>query len=219
MNTPGIALKSEREKQQRSLEEIAKKLKIKIEYLKAIEDDNYLLLPAEVYTKAYMRLYAEALNIKSDELLSLYKDQSTVSEPAEPVFEEKKKEYNYRPFIVAVAFLMIASLAFYFIKSETQETVQKITKEIVTPPINKVEEEVEKMFVEFIAMELTWVSVSIDDAKPEEWLLRRGDSIKLNASVRFVVKIGNAGGTKLLFNGKDIGELGPHGKVVDIVLP
>ncbi len=231
MNTPGSTLKAERKKQKRSLEEIAKKLKIKIEYLKAIEDDNYQLLPAEVFTKAYMRLYAEALNIKSDHLLSLYKDESTAAAPVETVIEPKKRKVNFRPFLIVMVLLLIAGLTFYLTKYEAQETVQVIaeetvevkepveTEEIVAPAIIEKVEAIEKMTVEFVATELTWVSISIDEAKPEEWLLRTGDSKTLNASKGFVIKVGNAGGTKLLFNGQDIGALGHHGKVVDIVLP
>ncbi len=41
----------------------------------------------------------------------------------------------------------------------------------------------------------------------------------LTASESFAVTVGNAGGTKLILDGKDIGKIGPAGKVVDIKLP
>ena len=49
--------------------------------------------------------------------------------------------------------------------------------------------------------------------------MRSGDAVTVTGSERFAIKIGNAGGTRLIFNDEDLGELGPHGKVVDIVLP
>jgi cytoskeleton protein RodZ len=63
MDTPGNVLRAERERQKKSLKEIAKRLKINIQYIKAIEEDDYSLLPAEVFTKAYLRIYAEALEL------------------------------------------------------------------------------------------------------------------------------------------------------------
>ena len=68
------------------------------------------------------------------------------------------------------------------------------------------------------ATEITWVSVSVDDGGPKEWLLRTGESISVTAREKFTLKIGNAGGTRLTLNNRDIGSLGPRGKIVDIVL-
>jgi len=34
----------------------------------------------------------------------------------------------------------------------------------------------------------------------------------------FKLKIGNAGGTRLILNGEDLGSLGPPGKIVDLTL-
>ena len=44
-------------------------------------------------------------------------------------------------------------------------------------------------------------------------------TLTLEANEKFVIKVGNAGGTKLFLNGKDLGVLGPPGKVTDIVIP
>ena len=75
------------------------------------------------------------------------------------------------------------------------------------------------MTLKIVARELTWVSLSIDGGKPREWQLRPGQTITLNGQSGFSGKIGNAGGTRLYFNNKDMGELGPPGKIIDIVLP
>ena len=72
MDTPGNILKSERTKQNKSISGIARSLKISVDYLEAIEEDRYDLLPAEVYARAYLRLYAETLGLESDYILSLY---------------------------------------------------------------------------------------------------------------------------------------------------
>ena len=89
------------------------------------------------------------------------------------------------------------------------------------PVIDVVSEskEPDKLSLKVTAVELTWISVSIDGSIRKEWIMRAGEVRTLTASEKFAVTIGNAGGTKLMFNDEDLGELGPRGKVADIVLP
>jgi cytoskeletal protein RodZ len=97
---------------------------------------------------------------------------------------------------------------------------EPVIEEPVVEELEVVEEnKPEELSLIIHANELTWVSVSIDNGKPREWVMRAGDSTGLTARKMFAVKIGNAGGTSLVFNGQDVGTLGPPGKVVDIVLP
>ncbi len=87
MDTPGNLLRSEREKQDKSLEDIEKVLKINIEYLRAIEKDNYGMLPADLFVKSYLRSYSNTLGLESDNILALYNKQfgtATAKEPEPP---------------------------------------------------------------------------------------------------------------------------------------
>lgn len=73
--------------------------------------------------------------------------------------------------------------------------------------------------LELIAKEETWILVTIDDKESRERLLKPGNRIKWTAQSVFALKIGNAGGIRVLFNGKEIGPLGEKGKVVKLRLP
>jgi len=73
--------------------------------------------------------------------------------------------------------------------------------------------------LEIIAGDDSWISVGIDDESPRSRLLKAGARIKWTARNGFSVKIGNAGGVRVLFNGKEIGPLGEKGKVVKLKLP
>ena len=90
--------------------------------------------------------------------------------------------------------------------------------EVVMPPAEKALPE-EKLSLKILANNLTWVSIKIDSTDPEELLLRAGESTTVKADEKFVLKIGNAGGTSLMLNGTDLGDLGPHGQLIDITLP
>lgn len=260
MDTPGSLLKTERENQRKSLKEVAKKLKINPEYLHAIEDNNYELLPADVFTKAYIRLYAEEMGLDPAYVLDLF--ISIRKESDDKGIESSKKKLSLAPFkklrlprlpwkpvliISAAAVLVLAALLFIkpdkekpdlqpVPKAEKKEQKIKDESAIEEPDLqpapqtkgneqkikdeNVVEEKkVEEIHLEIIADEITWVSVSIDGGSPDELLLRAGESKTVTATESFALKIGNAGGTRLVFEGKDMGTLGPHGKVVDIFLP
>jgi len=73
--------------------------------------------------------------------------------------------------------------------------------------------------LELIAEDTTWIFVNIDDRESKEILLNQGDNIKLSAKNGFSLKIGNAGGIKLIFDGKEIEPLGEKGQVISLTLP
>lgn len=74
-----------------------------------------------------------------------------------------------------------------------------------------------KTHVDLQASELTWVSLR--DAAGNAMLARlfaAGDTQTLNLPNGATLRIGNAGGLKILLNGNSIGAIGPHGKVREV---
>jgi cytoskeletal protein RodZ len=290
METVGTILKTEREKQRKSLENIARNFNINIEYLKAIEDDKYHLLPGEVFVKAYLRVYADALELENDYILDLLKNQTAPQPPDEPISSHKTSVFNYKSVLIISSFLLFVILIIFTVQRNERKPVKEIVNEVasteisrqkpveetiaedvgpeiteqkpaeetvaenvgleiaeqkpaeetvaedvgpeiteqkpVEKTVNEVrgpeiaeDEESAKNILKVTATELTWVSVSIDGGKSKEWLLRVGEEIKLTAFEKFVIKTGNAGGTRIIFNDKDLGELGSYGKIAEIALP
>jgi|Deesub1362A_J573_1020465.scaffolds.fasta_scaffold02818_2 cytoskeletal protein RodZ len=237
MDTPGKVLKEERIRQKRSLREIARALKINMEYLKAIEEDNYSRLPADIFARSYLKMYAQHLGIDEKQIIKMYNlftgsEAKEVKEepPSSSDIQTGKKiksivihiSKNLKPkyFLILIAIVLILAIGIVLIRGNTKEEkdilpVQKIQTEEI--PIE--EKEGKELVLEIKAEELTWVSVRIDGGDPQEYLLREGQSIKLRALEKFQIKVGNAGSTRLFLNNKDIGPLGPKGKVVDIQLP
>ena len=68
------------------------------------------------------------------------------------------------------------------------------------------------------ATEETWVRIVADEQPPFEALLKPGERLSRKAG-RFDLDIGNAGGIKLVFQGKLIENLGKSGQVIHLRLP
>ncbi len=68
------------------------------------------------------------------------------------------------------------------------------------------------------ASELTWVALRDAGGKPMlARLFATGDTQSIDIPNGATLRIGNAAGLKILFNGKPIGSIGPHGQVREIV--
>lgn len=68
----GRYLKSVRIEQQLTIEQIANETRIRPEYLLLLEEENYEKLPAEVFVKGFLRAYAKAMGINTDDIIQRY---------------------------------------------------------------------------------------------------------------------------------------------------
>jgi len=73
MESIGLTLQQARQKRRLKLKTISKKTKISIRYLKALEAEDWDVFPAATYVQAFLRNYANFLNLDSDELVREYK--------------------------------------------------------------------------------------------------------------------------------------------------
>ncbi len=73
MQTVGEILRKTREEKKISLDEVEKEVKVKKEYLLALESDDYQSLPSFTFTQGFIRLYAQFLGLKTDKLLAIFR--------------------------------------------------------------------------------------------------------------------------------------------------
>ena len=83
MSSIGNILRTEREPQGRTLTEVSKAVYIKTKYLSALEEENFAVIPGEVYVKGFIRAYASYLGMDGEELVAQYDG------PSEPVLLQK----------------------------------------------------------------------------------------------------------------------------------
>ncbi|MGC8795997.1 helix-turn-helix domain-containing protein [Thermodesulfovibrio sp.] len=236
-------LKKRRLELGKTLEQIAEETKIKKSYLQLIEKGKFDELPIELYTRAYIKTYAQSLGLDASLILKDYdeylksKKQTVIKiEPtiAKESLEKKSTFLKKLPnwsitagIIFTVIFITI--LLIQFEKKEptlppppvTQQTMSEIPKveEKIEKTEPKQELSVNKQKLEIEATDKVWMRITIDDKEKKEFLLNPGQKIELHANKSFKLHIGNAGGVKILFNDKELGKLGETGQVVYLNLP
>ncbi len=68
----GQGLRAVREQRHMVLKEVAAITKIQVSYLESIEDEQYHLLPPEVFLKGYLKSYSVFLKIDPEQVVSDY---------------------------------------------------------------------------------------------------------------------------------------------------
>jgi cytoskeletal protein RodZ len=90
----GEILRTQREKKGLTLDQAAADTRIREKFLQALEDGDYQSLPGAVYTKGFLRNYAEYLDLDQEELVVLFHDERG-GQPAPP--ESKRAFQPMRP--------------------------------------------------------------------------------------------------------------------------
>lgn len=73
MLTVGAILKREREKQQLTLDDIEKNIKVRKKFLEAIERDDWTLFSSKIYITGVIKNYAKVLNLPQDKVLAFFR--------------------------------------------------------------------------------------------------------------------------------------------------
>jgi cytoskeletal protein RodZ len=93
-DTIGSILRQQRKSKKLDLEEIAEELKIRPQYLEALENDQFEFLPGTLYQRSFLKTYAQFLDLDQNRILKMF-DQYEKSQkpfPKEPEGEKLSKE-------------------------------------------------------------------------------------------------------------------------------
>lgn len=120
--TVGDILHEKRRRNVFSLEDVAKKLKIQTRYLRALEKGDYKELPANVYTRGFIKSYADYLGLDPEGILALYKterniinniDKKNRGDNEDKEFKNSRVIVTPRLVKVVAVIIIIAGLFFY----------------------------------------------------------------------------------------------------------
>jgi len=108
----GKQLKTARENLGWRLEDAEKKTRIRVIYLKALEEERFNQIPSGLYTEKYLKKYAKLLKLPVEKIYQEFKESGPIIELADP-FEKKvlsKKQLISFPKLLRRAALVLVIL-------------------------------------------------------------------------------------------------------------
>ncbi len=80
------------------MESVARETRIKMDFLQAIEEDSFQLIPCETYVRGFIRSYAKFMRLNAEEIIDLYnlqvEPQKTQAEQAADGTTQGNKSLN-----------------------------------------------------------------------------------------------------------------------------
>ncbi|MCM3725914.1 DUF4115 domain-containing protein [Neobacillus cucumis] len=226
----GNRLKEARLAKNLSLDDLQTITKIQKRYLVGIEEGNYESMPGNFYVRAFIKQYAEALNLNPDEIFETYKNEIPASHNDElhhlsrvkthkAISKGDSKVFDVLPKVLIGVFVVgIASVLYYFIANHAgnnnNETVSndreqvKIEKstELEKVKANQVVKEDETQKEKEAAKPKTETPPPADTPKQELTAVQsqgRTTTYELKNTDKFVVKLVSKGQTWVsIKNGK-----------------
>jgi cytoskeleton protein RodZ len=121
----GAYLSQERKRQNISLVDIAKVTRISLQYLEALEKDEFQTLPASIFVRGFLRTYAAQIGLDPNAVLNLYEAQvDSFNEPEKPEKKEavappKKLEPLVKYILTLFIIVLGVGIAFLFFKENS----------------------------------------------------------------------------------------------------
>jgi cytoskeletal protein RodZ len=221
----GEELKRRREDLGLTLAQISEATRIGTRFLRAIETDDFAVLPEGIYTRSFIRAYAKHVRMDEDQAMRLYQEQTgastTLAEPVEPIVEEKPFVYKepasgfWPAAAVAAALALVLStgawaLFHYMQKSGGAAEVASsppVQTSVVEPP--RAEAPVQPISdndglkITLQASDACWIKYVADDGKPTQKQLAGGEIEQIQANESVDLSIGNTRVISMQINGRD----------------
>lgn len=105
--TLGERIKRVRHKKRISLSKMEGLTKIRSRYIEAIERGEYQMLPGDIYIKGFLKTIAKVLNMDGNNLIGLYKEETSGKEYKNTIFDRMKG-------ITEAKFIITPKLIFIF---------------------------------------------------------------------------------------------------------
>jgi cytoskeleton protein RodZ len=239
MTSVGSILREQRESQGRAIAQIAEELCITQSYLRAIEADDLAGVPGLFFYKNFARQYAAALGA---DMARIRTALDAISEPEDPqprpeirvpnrlVQATNRRHIPDVPLgwsVVGLVIVLLGCSGFYAWWKRTPEPVRAaalpsapvVAVKATAPVIQPEQPAVEApggVVLKLSATERTWLSISSDGKEIFSGVLQPSESKTLTGLDRATMKVGNAGGIEVRWNGKVLAPLGTRGQVLTI---
>jgi cytoskeletal protein RodZ len=230
MNSVGQELKKERELRGVSLKEIADTTKINMRYLRALEEDNFDMLPGNFFIKSIIKAYAGYIGLDEDVILDHF--HHTIQTKKEEIEEQPREETaptevprKFKLFLRIAGYSIILITAFFIIfflvkgknsvsisesTSTTELLFQSKFSDLILNSINPSD----GMILEMTFHQETWIEIFTDGKLYYSGLKHPGEQLFSTAENEFLIHLGNAGGFTYSINGVPGEPLGKPWQVI-----
>lgn len=209
----GSALRKARLARGMSIEEAARDTRIRLDFLGALEEEDFDRLLGDVHVRGCLRSYASYLGLSPDTVVGVYSKHAAEPIPATPVLEPPPTEAvvgaprrldSHRLMVMVAATLLILAAAFGVLS----------TRGPAPPPAEPAEEGVTAagaaldapgVVAVVKAREAVELTVTVDDGAPETFALEKGESRSFQAVVALVLRLDHGASARVTVNDVDLG--------------
>jgi transcriptional regulator with XRE-family HTH domain len=94
-----------------SLDDVAERIRVRREFLEALEDMNIKLLPGRAYALAFLRSYARDLGIDEKAIVDQFQDECALTreDAQKQIRSPASKPHRERPWLAAAALVLVAA--------------------------------------------------------------------------------------------------------------
>jgi cytoskeletal protein RodZ len=238
----GETLQRERLRAALSLDDVSAATKIAVRLLRAIEAEDFEVLPGVVFTRNFVRQYAAFLNLNPAPLLEMLPRFDLESAPLpQPPDRPRRSSWDPRwnSALASVAWTVLAGGAAVGAYVHFNRPLQPITtvhaarapqpvRTAAAAPTPQTADPVpaaatapadsHPVQVAVTARQDAWVQAVADGKYLFSTVLKAGETRPIGADESVRIRTGNAGGIEISLNGKPIDPLGPEGQVRSVTL-
>ena len=203
-------LKERRHLRNMTLEKASAVLKIRLVYLKALEEGNWSELPGEVYVRGFLSRYSQFLGLKSEELLAPYfqsmngvpKSASKTSFPLDSDFSRPLWIGGVLGVILIISFIkLVQTHRVVSPQPTTTQTSQPVQTPTLKPAINKVPDQ--QHTLRLSSPLPLWVSVKTEK-KNFEGFIPQQSTWSWSGEGNFSIRLGHTQQVVLIFDDRQI---------------
>ena len=239
----GDALREAREAQGRSLQDASQSLRVRSDYVEALELEQFDVFGADTYARGHLRNYAAWLGLDAAELVGLYDryvrtDDQTAHHIADaPVSLQTRDPLPQWVLVLGAGVAVLAAIALVgllgnrtpppadvSIADDTSPTPtptatassEPTTDPSPTPSATPTFEGVEMLLV---IESRSYLEVTMDGQESHPItgkIAEAGETVEIRADETVTVRYGDAGGVIVEINGRSYGRPGGNGEVVEI---
>ncbi len=217
-----------------SLESIASATKISKRYLEALERGDFKKLPAPVFTRGFIRAYADYLGLDPEEMVNAYLSDTLGSGPREESTHRLagSRSWSRSVWLIGAAILavtiLVAGGAWRYTHRERPVTAR--AKVLPPVPVSPFIREIPpssgsgsassggtapaSLSLSLRFQEDCWTELFGDERLIFSGILKKGETRRFEARNDFRLTLGNARAASIAVNGRELPPLGGPGEVV-----